>query len=775
MQVNRTTLPIQVPTPRRATPMDVRDAGMGTFPERPGAPEGAPNVLIVLLDDMGFGASSAFGGPCEMPVAERLASEGLRYTRFHTTAMCSPTRAALLTGRNHHQVGMGAITELATPYPGYTSMRPASAAPLAEVLKLNGYNTAAFGKWHQTPVWETSASGPYDRWPTGEGFERFYGFLGSETDQYHSSVFEGVTPVEIPDDPEYHFSVDITDRAIAYVREQTAMTPDKPWFVYLSFGATHAPHHVPAAYAESYRGKFDDWWDAQRERTLARQREIGIVPPDCELSARPDAIPAWDDLSEAHHRLHARMMENYAGFATHTDEQVGRLVDALGQIGALENTLIFYILGDNGASAEAGPDGTLNEFAQYNIVPETVEQMTARIEEIGGETLFNHYPVGWAHCLNTPYQWTKQSASHWGGTRNGMVMHWPTGFGTPGENRTQFTHCASVAPTVLDAAGIPEPTSVNGVAQIPYPTPSFRPTFDSAEAEDRHRTQYFEMLGNRAIYHEGWSAATMHSIPWTLAGEHPRFDQDVWELYAPEDHSQAHDLAAEQPERLARLKELFMIEAARFDVFPLDDRKAERLNPAASGRPDLMSGRTSLTIYPGAMHLGESTVPDVKNRSHSVTAEVTIDATPANGAVVAQGGRFGGWTLYLNDGVPGYCHNWVDHERYYVRATERLAPGDHTLRYEFDYDGGGPGKGGSGRLYVDGMLVGEGRIDNTCGYMFATTDSLDVGRDTGAQVIDHYGSVGGVFTATVRSVTLEVAADVHEDAAGKSQALLARQ
>ena len=756
--------------------MDVRETGNGVFPELVAAPPGAPNVLIVLIDDMGFGASSAFGGPCDMPTTERLAQGGLRYTRFHTTAMCSPTRAALMTGRNHHSVGMGAITELATAHTGYTSMRPPTAAPVAEVLRLNGYNTACFGKWHQTPVWETSASGPFDRWPTGEGFERFYGFSGGETDQYNPSLFDGITPVARPDDPDYHFSEDITDRTIAYVREQTTMTPDKPWFVYLSFGATHAPHQVPARFIEPYRGRFGHGWDLEREEILKRQRGLGVVPDDCDLSSRPPEIPGWDELSEDHHRLFATMMETYAAFASHTDEQVGRVVDALEQLGVLDDTLILFVLGDNGASAEAGPDGTLNEFAQYNLVPETVTQMLQRLDEVGGPTLFNHYPVGWAHCMNTPYQWTKQCASHWGGTRNGMIVHWPGGIEARGENRYQFTHCTSVAPTILEAAGLPQPETVNGVAQQPYPTPSFCYTFDDGEADERHRTQYFELLGNRGIYHEGWSACTMHAVPWVLAGEHPRFADDRWELYAPDDHSQAHDLAAEDPERLARLQELFLIEAAKYDVFPLDDRKAERLNPIFIGRPDLMAGRTSLTLYPGAMHLGESTLPDVKNRSHTITAEVTVGDEPPNGAIVAQGGRFGGWTLFLNDGVPGYCHNWVDHERYYVRATTPLPPGRHTVQYVFDYDGGGTGQGGEGRLLVDEHVVGTARIERTCGYMFATTDALDIGRDTGAQVIDHYGTATpeGRCTADVHQVRIDIDVESHDDPQGKARAILAQ-
>lgn len=775
MEPSRASLPIFTAAPPAPTPVDIRDAGPGPSIDVVRPPSGAPNVLVVLIDDMGFGAPSAFGGPCAMPTAERLAQNGLRYNRFHTTALCSPTRAALLTGRNHHSVGMGALTELATPWPGYTSMRQPSTAPIAEILRLNGYNTACFGKWHQTPVWETGPTGPFDRWPTGEAFERFYGFLGGETDQYHPTVFEGTRPVTVPDDPDYHFSVDIADRTIAYVREQQTMTPDKPFFVYLSFGATHAPHHVPASYVEPYRGRFDDGWDACRKRTLARQRELRVVPSDCELSPRPEQIPAWDSLSEEHHRLHTRMMETYAGFATHTDDQVGRVVDTLAEIGVLDDTLIVYLLGDNGASAEAGPDGTLNEFAQYNIVPETIPQMLERFDEIGGPTLFNHYTVGWAHAMNTPYQWTKQIASHWGGTRNGMIAHWPNGIAAKNEMRPQFVHCIDVAPTILAAAGLPEPTTVHGVAQRPIEGIAFDYTFDDADSPERRGAQYFEMFGNRGIYHDGWSAFTLHSVPWELTGELPRLAEDEWELYAPHDHSQAHNIAAEQPERLEQLKELFLVEAAKYQVFPIDDRKADRLDPAAVGRPDLMAGRTSLTLYPGATHLGESTVPNVKNRSHTVTADLTIGGEPANGAVVAQGGRFGGWALYLNDGVPAYCHNWVDHEYYYVRAAQPLSPGRHALRFEFDYDGGGPGKGGTGRLLVDGMEVARGHIENTCGYMYSTTDGLDIGRDSGAPVIDHYQSPGGVCTATVHSVTLDISPQADHDPVGVARAVLMRQ
>jgi arylsulfatase A-like enzyme len=774
--MNRETLPGPTQIPYTATPMDVRDAGDAPeFPKQPSAPEGAPNVLLILIDDMGFGASSSFGGPCRMPTSERLAANGLSYTRFHTTAMCSPTRASLMTGRNHHSVGMGTLTDLSTGYPGYTSIRPNTAATMAQVLRHNGYNTAAFGKWHQTPTWEIGASGPFDRWPSGEGFERFYGFMGGETDQWNPTLFDGFTPVTRPDTPDYHLSEDLADRAISFIREQHGLAPAKPWFTYLSFGATHAPHHVPDSYRDEYIGQFDDGWDAQRERTLARQKELGIVPESCDLTARPDEIPAWNDLSDDHHRLHTRMMETYAAFATHTDEQVGRVIDALEALDQLDNTLIVFVLGDNGASAEAGPDGTLNEFAQYNIVPETIPMMLDRFDEIGGPTLFNHYPVGWAHCMNTPYQWTKQCASHWGGTRNGMIVHWPDGFDAKGELRHQFTHCSAIAPTVFEAAGIPHPTTVDGVDQQGYPSPAINYSFADADADERQTTQYFELMGNRAIYHEGWSACTLHSIPWELKADRPPFDEDRWELYAPDDHSQAHDVAKEHPDRLAKMKELFLIEATKFNVFPLDDRKAEKLDPASVRRPDPMAGRTTMTVYPGAMHLSEASVVNVKNCDHSITAEIEVEDAAANGVIVVQGGRFGGYAIYLRDGVPTYCYNWVDHERYYVKGEAALEPGRHKVRIDFKYDGGGAGKGGDARLLVDGAQVGEGRIANTCGYMFATTDAMDVGCDTGSQLIDDYGSDRGVLTgASVIQVDFDTDPVEHPDPLGMVKAFFAR-
>ncbi|MFJ7626033.1 arylsulfatase [Streptomyces sp. NPDC097595] len=774
----RGSLPIVTPSRPAVTPVDVRDSERPdpVQPLRP--PAQAPNVLMILLDDVGFGAPSPFGGPCRMPVAERLAEQGLKYTRFHTTSICSPTRAALLTGRNHHTVGAGGITEIATSYPGYNSVRPDSCAPLSEILRLNGYSTACLGKWHQTPAWETSRSGPFDRWPTGEGFERFYGFMGADTDQYKPTLFEGTTPVDTPDRAGYHLSEDLADRAIADIREQQALTPDKPFFTYLAFGAAHTPHQVPRRYIEEYAGAFDHGWDEQRERTLARQKELGVVPEDCELTERPDDMPAWADRPEDARRLYARMMETYAAMCTHTDEQVGRVIDSLEDRGVLDNTIVIYMLGDNGASAEAGMDGCLNHRATINQSPDTLEDMLEHIEDIGGPDCFNHYPVPWAHAMNTPYQWTKQVASHWGGTRNGMIVHWPAGIGDAekGGLREQFTHVNDIAPTLLEIAGIPEPTSVNGVTQKPMEGVSLAYTFGDADAPERHTTQYFEVFGNRGIYHDGWSACTMHGVPWVLLGQRPRFTDDVWELYAPGDHAQARDLAAEQPERLRKLQDLFLIEGSKYQVFPLDDRKVARAFPETAGRPSLAEGRPSVRLYPGMRHLGDAVIPETKNRSFQVTARVEVAEGTARGAVIAQGGNFGGWALYLRDGRPAFTYNWLGREMYDIEAGVALAPGSYEIRCEFDYDGGGVGRGGTGRVLVDKALVCEGRVDRTVPFMYGHTSWTNIACNEGAAVTDRYGVERGVFTGgTVNHVDLSVSGDGIYDANGDLMAKLAVQ
>jgi arylsulfatase A-like enzyme len=758
--VQRHVLPIPDPRYTGLVTYDAKDPDTAFPPIEPlRPPAGAPNVLVVLLDDIGFGASSAFGGPCATPAIERLAANGLRYNRFHTTALCSPTRQALLTGRNHHAVGMGGITEIATSAPGYSSIRPKSAAPLAETLKLNGYSTAQFGKCHEVPVWETSPIGPFDAWPTGGGgFEHFYGFLGGETNQYAPALYDGTVPIE-PDrtgDEGYHFTEDMTDRAIDWVRQQKALMPDKPFFMYYAPGATHAPHHVPPEWSDRYKGRFDDGWDALRERTLDRQKELGVVPADAELTARPPEIPAWDETPDAMKPIFARQMEVYAGFLEHTDHHVGRLVEALAGLEILDDTLVYVMVGDNGASAEGTPNGCFNELTVLNGAGalETAEYMASRIDDFGTPRAYNHYAVGWAHAMDTPYQWTKQVASHWGGTRNGTVVHWPAGIKARGEVRSQFHHVIDVAATVLDVTGLPEPFSVHGVQQMPLHGVSMAYSFDDAAAAERRETQYFEMFCNRGIYHKGWTAVTRHSTPWA-ATEMPALDDDVWELYGPDDWTQSHDLARDQPETLRALQRLFLIEAVKYDVLPLDDRRFERFNPDLAGRPQLAKGSSQL-LFGGMQRLTENSVLALKNKSYAVTAQISIPQTGAQGVIIAQGGAFGGWALYAHEGRPAYCYNLFGLQQFKVYGPEPLPPGSHQLRMEFAYDGGGLAKGGTAALYVDGDKVGEGRVDATVPMLFSADETTDLGADSATPVSDDYGPRDSGFTGTIDWVQLDI-------------------
>ena len=699
-------------------------------------------MLIVLLDDVGFGASSAFGGPCATPTAERLAANGLKYNRFHTTALCSPTRQALLTGRNHHSVGMGGITEIATSAPGYNSIRPNTASPLAETLKLNGYSTAQFGKCHEVPVWETSPLGPFDAWPSGGGgFEHFYGFIGGETNQYAPAIYDGTVPVEPDRSPEegYHFTEDMTDRAIDWIRQQKALMPDKPFFAYFARARRTRRTTCRSNGRTSTRGSSTRAGTRCARRRFARQKELGVIPPEAELTERPEEIPAWDDMPDDLKPVLARQMEVYAGFLEHTDHHVGRLVDALEQLEVLDDTLIYYIIGDNGASGEGTPQGTFNEIISLNGAAgiETTEFMVSRIDEFGTVAANNHYAVGWAHAMDTPYQWTKQVASHWGGTRNGTVVHWPRGFESRGEVRTQFSHVIDIAATVLDVAGLPEPTFVHGVQQMPLHGRSMAPTFDDAATPEHRETQYFEMFVNRGIYHKGWTAVTRHSIPWKPT-EMPAYDDDVWELYAPEDWTQAHDLSADQPDKLRELQRLFLIEAARYNVLPLDDRRFERFNPDIAGRPQLIRGNSQL-LFGGMGRLSENSVLVVKNKSHAVTAQIEVPEGGAEGVLIAQGGAYGGWSLYLHEGRPAYCYNFFGLERFKVYGNQPVPAGEHQVRMEFTYDGGGLGKGGDVTLYVDGDKAGAGRVEHTEPVIFSADETTDLGRDSATPVSDDHG------------------------------------
>jgi arylsulfatase A-like enzyme len=762
----REILPIPDRSYEGTPPLDAKDAE-ATFPPieplRP--PAGAPNVLIVLLDDVGFGASSAFGGPCSTPTAERLAAGGLKFNRFHTTALCAPTRAALLTGRNHHSVGMGVITELATSAPGYSSVRPNTCAPLAQMLMLNGYSTAQFGKCHEVPVWQTSPMGPFGAWPTGSGFEHFFGFVGGETNQYYPAIYEGTTPVEPEKTPEegYHFTEDMTDRAITWIREQKSLMPDKPFFVYFAPGATHAPHHVPKEWADRYKGRFDQGWDELREEILTRQKELGVVPPQAELTARHAEIPAWDDMPEELKPVLARQMEVYAGFLEHTDHHVGRLLDAIEDLGIFEDTLVYYIIGDNGASAEGTINGTFNETFIFNGASalETPEFVAAHIDEFGAPSAYNHFAVGWAHAMDTPYQWTKQVASHWGGTRNGTIVHWPNGFSARGEIRAQFHHVIDVAPTVLEAAGLPEPRVVDGVDQRPIEGVSMAYCFDDASAAERRETQYFEMFCNRGIFHRGQTAVTRHSTPWVME-ELPAFDDDVWELYDTDtDWSQSQDLAAEMPERLAQLQALWLEEARKYNVLPLDDRRIERFDPDLAGRPTLIRGNSQI-LFGGRGRLTEASVLNVKNKSHAVTAEVIVPESGAEGVIIAQGGAFAGWSLYTRGGKPVYCYNLLGLQRFKIEGSKALPSGTHQVRMEFGYDGGGLGKGGTVTLFIDGDMVGEGRVEGTVPMIFSADETADVGSDTASPVSDDYMGLSSVFTGTVNWVQIDLGEDAED-------------
>ena len=752
--IDRTVLPIAEPDYPRETQLDARNAKPPARFEVK-APQGAPNVIVFLIDDIGFGHPATFGGGIPMPALDRLANQGLKYNRFHTTALCSPTRVAILTGRNHHSNNAGAIMEVATAFPGNTGARPQSITPLAEILRQNGYSTGAFGKYHETAPWEVSVSGPFDRWPTHSGFDKFYGFIGGETNQWAPLVHDGTVKVEVEMTPDYHFTTDMTNQAIGWMRAQQSLTPDKPFFTYFSTGATHAPHHVPKEWIAKFKGQFDAGWDVYRQQTFERQKKLGIIPENARLADRPADIKAWDSLSADEKRLFARQMEVFAAFAAHTDNEIGRVVQAIEDMGELDNTLIFYEVGDNGASAEGGMSGMFNEMTYFNGVAESVPNMLKNIDQWGGPETFPHMAAGWAVAGNTPFMWTKQVAANFGGTRNPLVVSWPARIKAKGEMRSQFHHVIDIAPTVLEAANLPEPKTVNGVTQQPMEGVSMAYTFDDAKAAERHTTQYFEIFGNRAIYHEGWVAATVHKAPWEASPRRP-LAEDIWELYnVDEDFSETNDLAKSNPAKLKELQAVFMREAEKYRVLPIDDRSLERFDPAMAGRPDLMAGRKTLTVYEGMTGMMENAFINIKNQSFTVTADVEIPSGTANGVILAQGGKFGGWSVYARDGRPAFTYNHVGLREYTTTATERVA-GKATITVDFAYDGNGRGKGGTVTISINGKQAGSGRVEATNANIFSADDAADVGIDEGTNVSSAYRQHDNRFTGKIEKVKIDV-------------------
>jgi len=755
--VNRTELPIRAPWIEPILTLDARDAKTPPVFEVK-APKEAPNIVIIMLDDLGFGGTGATGSVLNTPEFDALAADGLLYTQFHTTALCSPTRQALKTGRNHHSANQAKITELASSFPGASGMLPNDVAGIGTVLSLNGYSTAAFGKWHETPVWEISPSGPFDRWPNRQGFDEFYGFLGAETNQFTPAVYHNLNRIETPDDPDYHFMKDITTRSIKWMRSQQALTPDKPFFVYFTPGAVHAPHHVPQTYIDKYAGQFDEGWDVIRSRIFDQQKALGVIPADTKLADKPDDIKDWADLSADEQKLFARQAEVFAAFLEMADYETGRLIQAIEDIGELDNTLIFYIAGDNGTSAEGGMSGLYNEKTLFNNVPEggTIETMLKHYENWGGPSTYPHMAAGWAVAFDTPFAWTKQVASNYGGTRNAMVVHWPDGIEAKAETRTQWHHVIDVVPTIMEAADLPQPRVVNGTPQRPIEGTSMVYSWDDALSASRHQVQYFEIFGNRGIYFDGWFAGTVHVEPWGVVEN--GFSDDTWELYhVAEDFSMSTDLADKHPELLAEMQKMFLDEAAKHNVLPLDDRGEELINPQKAGRPDLMFGRTELTLYDGMNGLQDNNFLNVRNTSVDIVANIESGDEVANGVIVAQGGAFGGWSLYVKDGVPSYAYNFVGLNTTTITATEQLPKGKATVRMTFDYAGGDKrGAGGKVTIYINDKAVGQGEIERTQSEVFSFDETAGVGVDPETTVTDAYSRSTSRYSGTIDKVTIKI-------------------
>ncbi len=764
------------------------DKSSPAWPEPLRAKEGAPNVLFIVLDDTGFGQLGCYGSPIETPNLDKLAANGLRYNNMHTTALCSPTRSCILTGRNHHSNAMACITEASTGYPGANGYIPFENGFLSEILHEHGYNSYAIGKWHLTPADQISAAGPYDRWPSGRGFERYYGFLGGETHQYYPELVYDNHQVEPPRTPEegYHVTEDLVDKAISFIADAKQVAPNKPFFIYFCTGAQHAPHHVPKEWADRYKGKFDDGWEAYREKVFKKQKELGIVPKDAELSRHDPDVKPWKDCSAQEKKLYARMMEVFAGFLTHTDYHIGRLLDFLKNIGELDNTLIM-VISDNGASSEGGPTGSVNENLFFNNVPESLEENLKAIDKLGGPETFNHYAWGWTWAGNTPFRrWKRET--YRGGISDPFIVHWPKGIKAKGEIRTQYCHAIDMVPTVLDALGLEPPLSIKGVTQSPIEGVSFAHTFDGPKASSNRHTQYFEMMGHRSIYHDGWRAV----CPWpgtsfTEAGKPfgtpipaeklTELDGKHWELYHVEkDWAENHNLADEHRDKLIEMIAAWYVEAGKYNVMPVDGRGVTRF---AEERPQISIGRTSYTFYPGTQTVPFNAGPQILNRTHTITAEVEIPRGGAEGVLISFGGTDGGFSFYVKAGKLHHLHNYVARDYLHVESKAPVPEGRHSLRFEFEATGKpdiarGKGSAGRAQLYLDGKLVGEEQYPHTTPLSMGLTGGWSVGADPGAPVGPFYNSPFE-FTGTVRSVTIDVSGEVIKDEEAEMRKIMARQ
>jgi arylsulfatase A-like enzyme len=755
-------------------------------PLRPKA--GAPNVLFIVLDDVGFGQLGCFGGPCETPNIDRLAGSGLLYTNMQTTALCSPTRSCILTGRNHHSNAMACITEGSTGYPGSNGYIPFENGFLSEMLQQQGYNTYAVGKWHLTAMDQSSAAGPYDRWPLGRGFERFYGFMGGETNQYYPALYYDNHAVAAEKTPEegYHLTEDLVDKAISFIADAKQVAPEKPFFLYFCTGAGHAPHQVPKAWADQYKGKFDGGWDKLRDEILARQKKKGVAPADAVLSRHDPDVPKWDPLSADEKRLYARMMEVFAGFITHTDHHIGRLTDFLKTSGELDNTIIMLI-SDNGASSEGGPQGMVNEALFFNNVPSTLKENLAAIDKLGGPEVCNHYAWGWTWAGDTPFRrWKRET--YRGGVSDPFIVHWPKGIKAKGEVRTQYAHAIDMVPTILEAAGYQAPETIRGVTQSPIQGVSFAHTFNESKAETRHLTQYFEMMGHRAIYHDGWRAV----CPWpgpsfTEAGAFfgaplnkdklTEIDATKWELYhVAKDFAENNNVAAENRPKLIEMIATWYVEAGKYNVLPIDSRGTQRF---ADERPKLAADRARFTLYPHTQAVPADAIPSLMNRTYSVTVDVDIPKERAEGVLLSQGGNDGGYALFLQGGKLRYAYNYVGRTIYDIESREAVPSGSHQLRYEFEVKGKpdvahGKGAPGQGRLYIDGKLVGQGDIALTMPLTIGLTGGIACGMHLGAPVTPKF-KPPFAFTGTIRAVTVDVSGDLVRDREAEMRMALARQ